>query len=248
MQDAVPIPALREPRSVREPHLARGLPTQADRHELQGMATHDETRGTRGIFPNLRADFARYYALEQRMSLLRKIQLFLDTPGMHATLVYRYGNWIVRSVRWRVLRYPLALIHWILQKLCIVCWGIFIDSGAQIGPGLYVGHFGGIIIGPIRMGRDCNIAHQVTIGLRVDGGSGVPTFGDNVWIGVGSVIYGAVTIGNGVMIGPYTVVSRSLPDRAMVLGNPLRVVSNDYDNYSAIYGRSRDGAPATSVK
>jgi serine O-acetyltransferase len=98
------------------------------------------------------------------------------------------------------------------------------------------------------MGQDCNVNHQVTIGLRVDGGSGVPTFGDNVWIGVGSVIYGDVRVGNGVMIGPYTVVSRSLPDRTMVLGNPLRVISTDYDNYQAIYGHPREASSPSSVR
>jgi len=203
------------------------------------VAPLNEESDPPSLFSNLRRDFARYYAYGQHLSLIRRIQLFIDTPGLHAILVFRYGSWVTRKVRWRVFRYPLALIHWVLQKFCMMCWGILIDNGAQIGPGLYIGHFGGIIIGPIRMGRDCNIAHQVTIGLRVDGEGGVPTFGDNVWIGVGSVIYGNITIGNGVMIGPYTVVSRGLPDRAMVLGNPLRVVSTDYDNYAAIYGRAR---------
>jgi serine O-acetyltransferase len=185
----------------------------------------------------VRADAARYFA--PGSSFASRLRVFIDTPGFQAVLLYRFGNFVTRRVRVRILRLPLALLHYLLQKLCIICWGIYIDAGADIGPGLYVGHFGGIIVGPVRMGRDCNIAHNVTIGLRVDGPSGVPTFGDNVWIGTGAVIYGPVTVGSGVMIGPNSVVSRSIPDRTMVLGSPMRVISTDYDNYSAIYGHPR---------
>jgi serine O-acetyltransferase len=228
---------------------AKALPSVRAGPELQEMAASVEPTPSSRAAPELesksstlRRDFARYYDSRKRLSFIRKVQLFLDTPGLQAILLYRYGNWISRAIPSRLLRLPFAVVNWMLQKLCIMCWGIYIDAGAQIGPGLYIGHFGGIIIGPIRMGQDCNIAHQVTIGLRVDGGSGVPTFGDNVWIGVGSVVYGDVRIGDGVMIGPYTVVSRSLPDRTMVLGNPLRVISTDYDNYQAIYGHPREEA------
>jgi len=188
----------------------------------------------------LRRDFARYYPNGVHLSRFAKLGLFFDTPGMHAIFVYRFGSWVVRHVQLRLLRLPLLAVHSVLDKLCIICWGISINPAADIGPGLYVAHFGGIIIGPIVMGSDCNIAHQVTLGMRADGREGVPSFGDQVWIGVGSVVYGGIQIGSGVAIAPHTVVSRSVPDRAMVAGNPMRVLSTDYDNHQAIYGRSRD--------
>ena len=193
------------------------------------------------MFENLRRDCARHYPPRERLSLFHKAWIVLDTPGIHGMIVFRFGHW-VRGVRFRLVRWPLIVLHQLLNKLCIIFWGISIHPAARIAGGLYIGHWGGVIIGPIVMGQDCNIAHQVTIGVRVDGTGGVPSFGDNVWIGVGSVVYGDVTIGNGVTIGPYTVVSRSLPDRSMVLGNPLRVVSSDYDNFAAIYGRPRAAA------
>ena len=150
-------------------------------------------------------------------------------------VVYRFGAW-ANGIRFRLLRLPFKFLHYVLQKLCVILWGIYIDEGARIGPGLYIGHFGGVILGPISMGRDCNVAHQVTIGRRVDGVPGVPVIGDRVWIGVGSVIFGNVTIGDGVTIGPYTVVARSLPPRLMVIGNPMRVLRKDHDNTASIYG------------
>jgi serine O-acetyltransferase len=163
---------------------------------------------------------------------------------MHASLVYRFGNWTYRRIPNRLVRLPFSIVYQVMEKLCIFTWGIWIDPAAEIGPGLYIGHFGGIIVGPVTMGTDCNINHQVTIGMRADGSSGVPSFGDQVWIGASSVIYGNIEIGSGVAIAPLTLVSRSLPDRVMVAGNPLRVVAKDFDNYSMIYGVPREGAEA----
>lgn len=204
------------------------------------MASLDQYSESRRPFGFVRADAARYFTLGGvDAGFLQRVRIFLDSPGLQTTIVYRFGNWISRRVRFALLRYPLRFVHYILQKLCIICWGIYIDEGAHIGPGLYIGHFGGVIVGPADIGRDCNIAHQVTIGRRVDGVPGLPVIGDNVWIGVGSVLFGNVRIGDGVTIGPYTVVSRNLPSRLMVIGNPLRVLRKDHDNFAAIYGRPR---------
>jgi serine O-acetyltransferase len=186
----------------------------------------------------LRRDAARYFALDSRTgspSFFEKVRIFCDSPGFQAVVVYRFGAWVNR-IGFRPLRIPFRIVHYVLQKLCIIFWGIYIDEGARIGPGLYVGHFGGVILGPIEMGRDCNVAHQVTIGRRVDGIPGIPMIGDRVWIGVGSVIFGNIRIGDGVTIAPNTVVSRSLPANVMVLGNPMRVLRKNYDNTQAIYG------------
>jgi serine O-acetyltransferase len=204
-------------------------------------APHSASSGR--SFELLRRDFARYFSpdltrgyLRGEMTFFQKVQTFLDTPGLHAVITYRFASWIHRRVKLRLVRYPLLLIHYVMQKLCIICWGIYIHEGARIGPGLYIGHFGGIIIGPVTIGSDCNINHQVTIGVRADDGSALPVIGDRVWIGNGSVIYGEVHIGDGVTIGPLTVVSRSLPPRVLVSGNPMRVIAKDYDNSAAIYG------------
>jgi len=190
-------------------------------------------------FSLIRRDAARYFALDSRNgkpSMGEKIRILFDSPGLQAMLIYRYGAWVNQRVRMRLMRIPLKFVHHVLQKLCIIFWGIYIDDGARIGPGLYIGHFGGIIIGPVHIGRDCNVAHQVTLGQRADGVPGVPTIGDRVWIGVGAIVFGNVRVGDGVTIGPYTVVSRSLPAKLMVIGNPMRVLRKDYDNTASIYG------------
>jgi len=193
------------------------------------------------MFDLIRRDFDRYVGLDGReghRGFFEKLRVFYGAPGLQAVLVYRFGSWINRTVRFKPVRIPLKLIYHVLEKLCIVLWGIHIADGAEIGGGLYIGHFSGVLIGPAKIGVDCNIAHQVTIGRRVDGRGGVPVLGDRVWVGVGSVIFGGVQIGDGVTIGPLTVVSRNLPPRVLVMGYPMRLLRKNYDNSMEIYGKA----------
>ncbi|HET9599334.1 MAG TPA: hypothetical protein VFP65_27420 [Anaeromyxobacteraceae bacterium] len=187
-------------------------------------------------------DVERAFWFESRRrvpGLREKLRIVLDTPGLHAVLLYRLGAWVRHSVRFPLVRLPLALVLAVLRKVCSILYGIEIDGAAEIGPGLYIAHRGGVFIGPARIGSDCNIAHNVTIGMRSDGTSGVPTLGDRVWIGTGSVLFGPISVGDGSTIGPLTVVSRNVPPRAMAMGNPMRVVQTDYDNSAEIYRAER---------
>lgn len=202
------------------------------------------------MFTLIRRDFERYLALdgrEGRRGFVERIRLLCVTPGLHGVLVYRLGSWIIRRTPSAPVRIPLKLAYRLLGTLCSVIEGIHIDPRAEIGPGLYIGHFGGVMIGPVKMGADCNIAQHVTIGHRADGTSAVPVFGERVWVGVGAVVFGAIQIGDGVTIGPLTVVSRNLPPRALVMGNPMRVLRKDYDNRVQIYGTSEAGWPRKSL-
>lgn len=192
-------------------------------------------------FELARRDFQRYSGYQRangKVGLFQALRLFVDEPGLQAVMVYRFGSWVRRRVRLRLFRIPLKLVHYVMHKMMIILWGIHIDSDADIGGGLYIGHFGGIIIGPAKIGADCNIAPGVVIGRRAGSGeSGVPTIGNRVWIGTGSLLFDGITIGDGVTIGPLTVVGRNLPPRVLVIGNPMRVLRRDYDNSAEIYGK-----------
>jgi serine O-acetyltransferase len=197
----------------------------------------------------VRSDVRRYFELESRdgaPGLLEKIRIVLDTPGLQAGLVYRFGSLAYR-LRLLPLRVVAKVLYVVLRKLCIIAYGIEIDATAEIGGGLYIGHQGGVVIGPARIGIDCNISHQVTIGRRIDGSMGVPVLGDRVWIGTGSVLFGAITIGDGVTVAPLTVVSRDLPPRVLAMGNPVRVVKTDHDNSGEIYGAARRARSPVTV-
>jgi serine O-acetyltransferase len=195
----------------------------------------------------VRRDLQRYFELNSRdgsPSFVEKLGIVLNSPGLHAVLVYRFGSWVNRNLRFWLLRYAFKIVHFVLDKLVIILWGIHIDKGAKIGGGLYVGHFSGVLIGPIKMGSDCNISHGVTIGRRAGGDAEVPTIGDRVWIGVGSVVFGGIHIGDGTTIGPLSVVARNLPSQVLVVGNPIRLLRINYNNSVEIYGENRhkDGA------
>lgn len=120
--------------------------------------------------------------------------------------------------------YPIArlILHNLTYKL-----GISIPYNTKIGSGFYIGHFGGIVVNERSIiGKNCNISHGVTLGQANRGkNKGCPILGDNVYIGPGAKIVGAVKIGNNVAIGANCVVTSDIPDNAVVVGNPGHVIS-----------------------
>lgn len=124
---------------------------------------------------------------------------------------------------------PVGVFYRILLRHFQIKYGFQISAKTQIGEGLYLGHWGTIVVNPgAKIGRNCNLAHGVTIGQTNRGDKkGVPTIGDNVWIGTNSVIVGGITIGNNVLIAPNTYVTGDVPDNSIVVGNPSRMMTSE---------------------
>lgn len=128
--------------------------------------------------------------------------------------LYYVSNWLYRH------RVPL------LPRLCMLTiralFQSFVPYQAQIGPGVSFGHRLGIVITKnARIGSRCKIRHQVTI---ANSGKGGAVIGNDVSIGAGAKIIGAVRIGSGAKIGANAVVVHDVPDDATVVGVPARVV------------------------
>lgn len=107
---------------------------------------------------------------------------------------------------------------------------IQIPFKTQIGKGLYIGHFGRIIINHRAViGDNVNIATGVTIGQENRGErKGSPTIGNKVWIGTNAVIVGNIKIGNNVMIAPNTFVNFDVPDNSVVINSQkARIVPSE---------------------
>jgi serine O-acetyltransferase len=130
-----------------------------------------------------------------------------------------------KSALWRPLYYPARIIlqHYMFK------FGLQVSFYADIGPGLLMGHFGGIVVsGDGKIGKNCNLSHGVTIGVATRGGTrGVPVIGDNVYLGPNAVVSGPISVGSNAAVGANCVVTKDVPDNAVVAGVPGRIISNE---------------------
>lgn len=116
---------------------------------------------------------------------MERVKTVLMTQGIWATIVFRMGSWChSRKTGYIWLRFALPFLT-VAQKLVEIATGISIPFTAKVGPGLYIGHFGGIVLGPATvLGENCNISQGVTIGQAGRKGKQLtPVIGDRVFMG-----------------------------------------------------------------
>jgi serine O-acetyltransferase len=167
----------------------------------------------------VRADFRRYCPAGggPRAGLLALLEY-----GFLATLIYRYGRW-TRLIRPRLLGLPFKLAYWLLARCSDLLFGINISTNASIGPGLYIGHYGGIFLHG-DMGPNCSVGQCVTVGYKGAGRSTrPPRIGANVYIGTSAVVIGDIEIGDDVIIGANTTVVVDVPAGHRVVGAAVRI-------------------------
>ena len=166
-------------------------------------------------------------------NFFKTIRNFLSCYGLQVTITFRLFQFVKTSenVMLTVFRPFILLIVSILHKLLGRMYDIHISLDAEIGVGLYIGHFGGIRIGKCKIGNFCNINHQVRIGTMKQTRSGdLVAIGDHVWIGAHSVIMNGVTIHNRATISAGTTVFRDVFEGALVMGPSCRLLLKHYDN------------------
>jgi serine O-acetyltransferase len=91
-----------------------------------------------------------------------------------------------------------------------------------IGPGLFIQHGFSTVVSADRIGANCLIRQQVTIGYTTS--SDCPTLGNHVVVGAGAKVLGRVRVGNNVVVGANAVVVKDVPDNCVVVGVPARIV------------------------
>jgi serine O-acetyltransferase len=172
-----------------------------------------------GAVALLRADLLAYGVAGR--SPVRLAWAVLTHPGLTAVVLLR-----LQAAAWgRPVLRPLAPV---LRTLNLALTGADVVSGAEVGPGLRVEHPSGIVIGHgARVGARCQLLHQTTLGERIgrDGSSTYPVLGDDVLVGAGAKILGAVHVGHGARVGANAVVLEDVPAGATVVGNPARTVA-----------------------
>lgn len=181
-------------------------------------------------FSYLRQDLRRHHFLPGPLGVGAAIRTVWALPGVQAIAVYRLGRWL-GACRRRPPAWPALLLlpaFWLLQAWVRAAYDIHLGQDADLGPGLYIGHFGGIRVAGCRLGGHCAIQQEVRILPGPDGAG--PEVGDRVWIGAHAAIVGPHRVGEGATVGAGAVVTGDVAPRSLVLGDPARVARWDYDN------------------
>lgn len=173
-------------------------------------------QGLADFFSSMRRDIQS--ALERDPAARTAFEILLLYPGLHAVWFHRLAHWL-----WR--RNAKLLARW-LSQLARGLTGIEIHPGATIGPGLFIDHGMGVVIGETaEIGSDVTLYHGVTLGgTSLSKGKRHPTIGDRVTIGAGAKILGNITIGSDSRIGANAVVVKSVPENSVVVGVPGQIV------------------------
>jgi serine O-acetyltransferase len=169
------------------------------------------------MLDTLKADLEAAY--ERDPAARSRLEIVLLYPGLHALWGHRVAHALWRR-RW------LLLGRWLSQLLRFLT-GIEIHPGATIGAGFFIDHGMGVVIGETaEVGDNCTLYHGVTLGGTSfrRGQKRHPTLEDNVTIGAGAKVLGAITIGAGSRIGANAVVVRPVPADSVVVGVPGEVV------------------------
>jgi serine O-acetyltransferase len=177
-----------------------------------------------GYFGMIRRDVKS--ALERDPAARSSFEILLLYPGLHAVWIQRISHWLwIRNFK--------LIARWISQ-LARGLTGIEIHPGATIGPGLFIDHGMGVVIGETaEVGSDVTLYHGVTLGgTSMSRGKRHPTIGDRVTIGAGAKVLGNIIIGSDSRIGANAVVVRSVPENSVVVGVPGQVVRRSHPHLS----------------
>lgn len=145
-------------------------------------------------------------------------EIMIAYPGLHAIWGHRITHWL-----WQRNRRTLA--RW-LSHVFRFLTGIEIHPGATIGRRFFIDHGMGVVIGETaQVGENVTLYHGVTLGgTSLEKGKRHPTLEDNVVVGAGAKILGAIVVGEGSRIGANAVVVKAVPSNSVVVGVPGQVV------------------------
>jgi serine O-acetyltransferase len=147
------------------------------------------------------------------------LQVIFLYPGFHALANHRIAHLFYRSKLFFAAR--------MISQLSRFFTGIEIHPGAVIGKGLFIDHGAGVVIGETAIvGDNCTIYHGVTLGGtgKEKGVRRHPILGNDVLVGTGAKILGAIKIGDNSLIGANAVLLMDVPEDSTVVGVPGRLI------------------------
>lgn len=170
------------------------------------------------MLKTLREDIQTVFAKDPAAK--SKVEVVLFYPGLHALWFHRLAHFF-----WR---HRLLLLARLLSHISRFLTGIEIHPGARIGKRFFIDHGAGVVIGEsAEIGDDVLLYQGVVLGgTTLKKGKRHPTIGNNVVMGTGAVALGAITIGDRARVGAGSVVVKSVPAGATVVGIPARVTGD----------------------
>lgn len=157
--------------------------------------------------------------VERDPAARNRLEVALLYPGVHAVWAHRAAHALWR----RGAKLPART----LAQAARFATGVEIHPAARIGPGLFIDHGAGVVIGETAVvGCDVTLYHGVTLGgTSLDPGKRHPTVGDRVTVGAGAKVLGPVVVGDDSRIGANAVLVRSVADHSVVVGVPGQVIA-----------------------
>ncbi len=176
-----------------------------------------DSRSNQGMWSQIRSDI--HSVFDRDPAARSTLEIILNYPGLHAVWGHRVSHWLWSR--------NLKLLGRIFSQLMRGLTGIEIHPGAKIGPEFFIDHGMGVVIGETaEIGAQVTLYHGVTLGgTSLNKGKRHPTLEDNVVVGAGAKVLGAITIGANSRIGANAVVVKSVPPNSVVVGVPGQVVS-----------------------
>lgn len=158
-------------------------------------------------------------AIMERDPAARNIFEALLYPSLHAIILHRVAHSLYQA---KVPFFPR-----LVSQFSRFITGIEIHPGAKIGKGLFIDHGMGVVIGETaELGDNVTLYQGVTLGgTGKQKGKRHPTLGNNVLVGVGAEVLGAITIGDNARIGGGAVVLKDVPPNTTAVGVPARIVA-----------------------
>ena len=166
-------------------------------------------------------DYRTYVKADVAAYGLSHVSLFnwLRIDQLRFQLRLRRLEYLTNCRRWRLL--SRAVLEVMNHSLALRL-GVTVPKNV-FGPGLCLVHRGTVVVNPAaKVGANCRIHPSTSIGDY----NGTPILGDNVYIGPGAKLYGAITIGDNVAIGANAVVNTSFPSNCTIGGIPARILSS----------------------
>ena len=188
------------------------------------------SRPCRAAITEVRRDLAAVRSRDPAAQGVSSLQILAAWPGLQALLAHRVASRLF-AAGWHL---PARMIALLTRSFT----GIEIHPAARIGPGLFIDHGMGVVIGETaEVGADVTIYQGVTLGgTGFATGKRHPTVHDEVIIGSGAKLLGPIDVGRGAKVGANTVVIHDVPPDSTVVGIPGRPVR--------IEGRKPDGPDA----